>query len=76
MTFDEYWSKNHVRFDDSILKHQETFELGAQSRQAEIDNLKRRIGDLEDAISCSLPYIETTPTILSVLKDTLEEGWK
>lgn len=38
--FDEYWDKENVRFDDSYHKHKETYDLGAASRQAEIDKIK------------------------------------
>lgn len=39
--FDEYWDKENVRFDDGYHKHKETYELGAASRQAEIDLLEK-----------------------------------
>lgn len=80
MTFDEWFDVNCLHLEGHPHRYEDAYdkghEEGVQSRQAEVDALKKRIGDLEDAISCSLPYIETTPTILTVLKDTLEEGWK
>lgn len=58
----------------SFQKTIESMEIDRRDWRDSFIQAQQRIGDLEDAISCSLPYIETTPTIFSVLKDTLNEG--
>lgn len=55
-SFDEYWDKENVRFDDSYHKHKETYDLGAASRQDEVSKLQAEVDKLQKRINVALDH--------------------
>lgn len=49
--FDEYWDKENVRLDDGYHKHKETYDLGAVSRQVEIDELNFKLAEMKSRLN-------------------------
>ena len=73
--FDEYWDKENVRFDDSYHKHKETYDLGAASRQAEIDELQKRLAMYERQ-GYKLVPINPTEEMIDAGVEESDVDWK
>jgi len=54
-SFDEWWEENYMMVSADMTEAEDIYNLGQQSKQAEVDELRKRIDDALN-VMCKLQY--------------------
>lgn len=73
-SFDEWWEENYMILSADRTEAEDIYNIGAQSRQAEIDELNKRICEVlieiegDDFVDVRVDYAHQIRSIRKILK--------